>query len=150
AAVDVFPAEPKDNNEKFINQLQGVPNVILTPHVGGSTEEAQAAIGSEVTYSLLSYMQLGKTYGAVQFPSMEVPQIRQGVSRLINIHRNVPGVLGEVNSIVSQHGVNIQAQYLATNNHVGYLVMDLEDPKLSNTVAIKIGALKTSLKTRLI
>lgn len=150
AAVDVFPTEPKDNNEKFINQLQGLPNVILTPHVGGSTEEAQAAIGSEVTYSLLSYMQLGKTYGAVQFPSMEVPQIRQGVSRLINIHRNVPGVLGEVNSIVSQHGVNIQAQYLATNNHVGYLVMDLEDPKMSNTVATKIGALKTSLKTRLI
>ncbi len=150
AAVDVFPTEPKDNNEKFINLLQGIPNVILTPHIGGSTEEAQAAIGSEVTYSLLTFMQQGKTYGAVQFPSMEVPQIRPGVSRLINAHKNVPGVLGEVNSIVSQFGVNIQAQYLATNSQVGYLVMDLEDPKMSSTVAQKIGGLKTSLKTRLI
>jgi D-3-phosphoglycerate dehydrogenase / 2-oxoglutarate reductase len=150
AAVDVFPQEPKDNNERFLSQLQGLPNVILTPHIGGSTEEAQAAIGSEVTYSLLSFMQQGKTYGAVQFPSMEVPMLRPGVSRLINAHKNVPGVLGEVNSIVSKFGVNIQAQYLATNNQVGYLVMDLEDPKLSVTVAQKIGELKTSLKTRLI
>jgi D-3-phosphoglycerate dehydrogenase len=150
AAVDVFPQEPKDNNERFFSQLQGLPNVILTPHIGGSTEEAQAAIGSEVTYSLLSFMQQGKTYGAVQFPSMEVPLLRSGVSRLVNVHKNVPGVLGEVNSIVSKFGVNIQAQYLATNSQVGYLVMDLEDPKLSVTVAQKIGELKTSLKTRLI
>jgi D-3-phosphoglycerate dehydrogenase / 2-oxoglutarate reductase len=150
AALDVFPSEPKDNNEKFLSPLQGLSNVILTPHVGGSTEEAQAAIGAEVTYSLLSYMQQGKTYGAVQFPAMDVPLLRPGVSRLINVHRNVPGVLGEVNSIVSQFGVNIQAQYLATNSQVGYLVMDLEDTQQSGTVATKIGALKTSLKTRLL
>ncbi len=150
AAVDVFPSEPKDNNEKFLSPLQGLSNVILTPHVGGSTEEAQAAIGSEVTYSLLSFMQQGKTYGAVQFPTMDVPLLRLGVSRLTNAHRNVPGVLGEINSIVSQFGVNIQAQYLATNSQVGYLVMDLEDTKKSGSVADKIGSLKTSLKTRLI
>ncbi len=149
-AVDVFPAEPKDNHEKFISMLQGVPNVILTPHIGGSTEEAQAAIGSEVTNSLLDFLLQGKTYGAVQFPSMEVPRLRPGVSRLVNVHKNVPGVLGEVNSIVSQHGVNIQAQYLSTNSQIGYLVMDLEDTKISIQVADKIGSLKTSLKTRLI
>ncbi len=148
-AVDVFPQEPKDNNEKFVTALQGMPNVILTPHVGGSTEEAQAAIGSEVTNSLLGYMQEGKSYGSVQFPSIDVPTLKTNVTRLLNVHKNVPGVLGEINSIVSHFGVNIQAQYLATNTDIGYLVMDLEAQK-TNQVSDKISELKTSLKTRLI
>jgi len=149
-AVDVFPKEPKDNNEKFVNALQGLPNVILTPHIGGSTEEAQAAIGAEVTASLLGYMTEGKSYGAVQFPSIDVPALKPTVTRLLNVHKNVPGVLGEVNSIVSKFGVNIQAQYLATNSDIGYLVMDLEVPKGADKVSEAISQLKTSLKTRLI
>jgi len=150
AAVDVFPQEPKDNNEKFASELQGIPNVILTPHIGGSTEEAQVNIGSEVTASLLGYMREGKSYGSVQFPSIDVPMLKPSVSRLTNVHKNVPGVLGEINSIVSQFGVNIQAQYLATNTDIGYLVMDLESPDKANKVAEKIAAAKTSLRTRLL
>lgn len=149
-AVDVFPKEPKDNNEKFVTALQGIPNVILTPHIGGSTEEAQAAIGAEVTASLLGYMTDGKSYGAVQFPTIDVPVLKPTVTRLLNVHKNVPGVLGEINSIVSHFGVNIQAQYLATNSDIGYLVMDLELPGGANEVAEKITGLKTSLRTRLI
>lgn len=150
AAVDVFPEEPKDNLQKFSSPLQGVPNVILTPHIGGSTEEAQVNIGHEVTNSLLAYMQQGKSFGAVQFPIIDVPTLRPQVRRLINVHKNVPGVLGEVNSSVSELGVNIQAQYLATHSHVGYLVVDLESPTMAEKVCQKVAQLKTSLRTRLI
>ena len=150
AAIDVFPEEPKDNLQKFKSPLQGVPNVILTPHIGGSTEEAQVNIGHEVTNSLLQYMEEGKSFGAVQFPTIDVPMLKPKVRRLINVHRNVPGVLGEVNSIVSELGVNIQAQYLATHAEVGYLVVDLESPKTAEKVAQQVAALKTSLRTRLI
>lgn len=151
AAIDVYPKEPKDNLEKFASPLQGLPNVILTPHIGGSTEEAQEAIGHEVTNSLLGYMLEGKSYGAVQFPTIDVPPLKKGISRLLNVHRNVPGVLGEVNSIVSKYGVNIQAQYLATNNLIGYLVMDLESPTdMAHSVQTAVAQLKTSLKNRLL
>lgn len=150
AALDVFPSEPKDNNEKFVSPLQGISNVILTPHIGGSTEEAQVAIGHEVTNSLLGYLLEGKSYGAVQFPIIDVPPLKPQISRLVNVHRNVPGVLGEINSIVSQQGVNIQAQYLATNSDLGYLVMDLESDQAGSQVAQKIEDLKTSLRTRLL
>jgi D-3-phosphoglycerate dehydrogenase / 2-oxoglutarate reductase len=151
AALDVFPVEPKDNTEKFVSPLQGLGNVILTPHVGGSTEEAQEAIGHEVTNSLLGYMSEGKSYGAVQFPVIDVPPLKRGITRLLNVHRNVPGVLGEVNSIVSKYGVNIQAQYLATNNAIGYLVMDLETTAaLADSVLGAVAGLKTSLRNRLV
>lgn len=151
AAIDVFPQEPKDNNEKFSSPLQGIPNVILTPHIGGSTEEAQVAIGHEVTNSLIGYMNEGKSYGAVQFPTIDVPLLKKGVCRLLNVHKNVPGVLGEVNSIVSELGVNIQAQYLATTSQIGYLVMDLESPAgKAKQVKDAVANLKTSLKTRLV
>lgn len=147
AAIDVYPQEPKNNNEKFISDLQGLSNVILTPHIGGSTEEAQEAIGIEVTHSLLGYTEQGKSYGAVGFPSIEVPEKRSEVIRVTNVHRNVPGVLGEINSIVSKAGANIRAQYLSTNEHVGYLVMDIESPQHAKNVAQDIEKLKTSIKT---
>lgn len=151
AALDVYPQEPKDNLEKFVSPLQGLSNVILTPHIGGSTEEAQEAIGHEVTNSLLGYMNEGKSYGAVQFPVIDVPPLKKGISRLLNVHRNVPGVLGEVNSIVSKYGVNIQAQYLSTNNLIGYLVMDLESaPELAASVEVAVSELKNTLKNRLV
>lgn len=150
AAVDVFPEEPKDNLQKFSSPLQGLSNVILTPHIGGSTEEAQVNIGHEVTNSLLSFLEQGKSFGAVQFPIIDVPQLKPQVRRLVNVHKNVPGVLGEVNSIVSNMGLNIQAQYLATLSQVGYLVMDLESPTAAEKVCAQVAGLKTSLKTRLI
>lgn len=147
AAIDVFPEEPKNNDEKFVSALQEIPNVILTPHIGGSTEEAQEAIGMEVSHSLSGYLLQGKSYGAVGFPSMEIPEKRADMIRITNVHKNVPGVLGEINSIVSRVGANIRAQYLSTNEHIGYLVMDLESIKSNLDVASDIAKLKTSIKT---
>ncbi len=147
AAIDVFPTEPKTNDEKFVSPLQGLSNVILTPHIGGSTEEAQEAIGYEVSHSLLGYLNHGKSAGAVGFPAMEIPEKLPEGSRVTNVHRNVPGVLGEINSIVSRAGANIRAQYLSTNKHIGYLIMDLEAVKGASDVAKEIAQLKTSIKT---
>lgn len=147
AAIDVYPSEPKTNDEKFISALQGMGNVILTPHIGGSTEEAQEAIGYEVSHSLSGYLKHGKSYGAVGFPGVEIPEKLPEVSRVTNVHRNTPGVLGEINSIVSRAGANIRAQYLSTNKHIGYLVMDLEAVKGAADVAKNIAELKTSIKT---
>ncbi len=147
AAVDVFPVEPSSNNEKFVSELQGLKNVILTPHIGGSTEEAQEAIGIEVAQSFLGFLKNGSTRGAVNFPNVDLPILHDNSQRMINVHQNVPGVLGEINSIVSKFGVNITAQGLSTDSNVGYLVMDMEGraEEVSNLVA----GLKTSIKTRL-
>lgn len=147
AAIDVFPQEPKNNEEKFLSPLQEMPNVILTPHIGGSTEEAQEAIGAEVSQSLLGYLLQGKSYGAVAFPSVEVPEKRADVVRIMNVHKNVPGVLGDINSLVSRSGANIRAQYLSTNESIGYLVMDLESIRSDVDLAADIRGLKTSIKT---
>lgn len=145
AAIDVFPEEPMSNDEPFESALQGLNNVILTPHIGGSTEEAQEAIGGEVSQSLLRFLTRGSTLGAVNFPQVDVPPA-EGAQRIINVHRNVPGVLSEVNSIISRAGANIKAQYLSTDSHIGYLVLDMEraDHKM---VMAQIAALPTSIKT---
>ncbi len=148
AAVDVFPEEPESNDQKFKSELQGVPNVILTPHIGGSTEEAQEAIGQEVSYSLIRFIRQGTTTGAVNFPQVEVPPLVEGV-RLVNVHKNVPGVLGEINGLVSEKGANIKAQYLSTDAHIGYLVMDLEVAQ-ADDLAKRIDALDTTIQTRII
>jgi D-3-phosphoglycerate dehydrogenase len=148
AAVDVFPVEPESNDDVFKSPLQGLNNVLLTPHVGGSTEEAQEAIGQEVTESLLRFVQLGSTLGAVNFPQLDLPPLEKA-QRISNVHRNVPGVLGEINSIVSKAGANIKAQYLSTDSRIGYLVMDLESVEAQSVVR-EIAKLKTSIKTRLI
>jgi D-3-phosphoglycerate dehydrogenase / 2-oxoglutarate reductase len=148
AAVDVFPEEPASNKEKFQSVLQGLPNVILTPHIGGSTEEAQEAIAVEVAQSLIGFLKTGSTRGAVNFPNVDLP-VAQGAHRMLNVHRNVPGVLSEINGIVSDLGVNIQAQFLSTNPTIGYLVMDMEVGE-ADPVAARVGALKTSIKTRVV
>ncbi len=148
AAVDVFPDEPVSNDEKFKSELQNAKNVILTPHIGGSTEEAQEAIGMEVSASLIMSLKLGSTLGAVNFPQVNVPP-KDGGSRLINVHRNVPGVLGEINGICSKAKANIKAQYLSTDNNIGYLVMDIELAK-PKEVFEKVEKLPTSIKTRLV
>jgi D-3-phosphoglycerate dehydrogenase len=148
AAIDVFPHEPAGNNEKFESELQGLPNVILTPHVGGSTEEAQEAIGREVSHALLQFLQQGASRGAVNFPNVDVPPKTAPV-RLINVHRNVPGVLGDINGIVSKTKGNIRAQYLSTDPEIGYLVMDIENVE-GELLCDQVGKLKTSIKTHFI
>ncbi|HVZ32128.1 MAG TPA: phosphoglycerate dehydrogenase [Polyangiaceae bacterium] len=148
AAIDVFPKEPQSNKERFESPLQGLKNVILTPHVGGSTEEAQAAIGKEVTVTLLKFLNTGSTLPAVNFPRVEPAQLR-GRHRILNIHRNVPGVLSDINRIISESQANVESQVLETNSDVGYLVMDL-DRGVSEEVRARVSALATNIRTRIL
>ncbi len=148
AAIDVFPAEPVANTDGFASPLQGRPNVILTPHVGGSTSEAQAAIGTEVATALVKFTNTGATTGSVNFPEVELPAAPEA-HRILNAHRNVPGVLRDINTIVSNLNANIRAQVLATNADVGYLMMDL-DSDVSEDVRRALTALPTSIKTRIL
>ena len=148
AAVDVYPEEPETNSEGFDSALRGLPNVILTPHIGGSTEEAQEAIGREVSASVIKLINSGATTGAVNFPQIEVP-VTPGTHRILNVHRNVPGVLRDINKIVSDKNANIRAQVLATDPEIGYLVMDL-DHDVSGEVKRDIASLSTSIKTRIL
>lgn len=148
AAVDVYPEEPETNSDGFDTPLRGLPNVILTPHVGGSTSEAQAAIGREVGSSLIKFVNTGATTGAVNFPNVELPPIK-GTHRILNAHRNVPGVLRDINRIVSECDANIRSQVLLTDASVGYLIMDL-DQDVSNEVKNAVAALPTSIKTRIL
>lgn len=147
-AIDVFPQEPASNKEKFKSPLQGIPNVILTPHIGGSTEEAQYAIGLEVADSFRKYLSYGATVGSVNFPHVDI-QKGKLVKRILNVHRNEPGVLGEINGIVSEAQANIQAQFLATDESIGYLVMDVET-KHVESLGEEIQKLKRSIKTRVV
>lgn len=148
AAVDVYPEEPESNSDGFVTQLQGLPNVILTPHVGGSTEEAQAAIGKEVAISILRYLRQGTTTGSVNVPQAELPRA-PNAHRLVNMHKNVPGVLRDINRIVSDRNANIRAQLLGTDASIGYLIMDLDNDVVEE-VASDIAALKTSIRTRIL
>jgi D-3-phosphoglycerate dehydrogenase len=124
AAVDVFPTEPKGRGDEFVSELRGLPNVILTPHIGGSTEEAQADIGSFVATKLAVYAQEGATTLSVNLPAVALPQ-PLGTHRVVHIHRNTPGVLAAVNGILAEHGVNIEGQLLATRGEIGYLLTDI-------------------------
>lgn len=148
AAIDVFPQEPINNDDLFSSELQGMQNVILTPHIGGSTEEAQEAIGREVSDSIISFVKRGSTIGAVNFPHVDMPTT-YGAHRLLNVHENTPGVLRDINKIVSDLGANIRAQSLSTDNSIGYLLMDMERSDAESAVS-KISALKTNIKTRVI
>ncbi|HEX5660582.1 MAG TPA: phosphoglycerate dehydrogenase [Polyangiales bacterium] len=148
AAVDVFPEEPESNGDGFVTPLQNLPNVILTPHIGGSTGEAQASIGREVATSLIRFVNTGTTTGAVNFPQIEQEQA-PSTHRILNVHRNVPGVLRDVNRIVSERNANIQAQMLSTDAEIGYLIMDL-DRAVSLDVRDDIAKLDTSIKTRIL
>ena len=148
AAIDVFPEEPETNSDGFKTELRGLANVILTPHIGGSTMEAQEAIGREVATALSKYLDGGSTVGSVNYPPVELPRATR-TTRVLNIHKNVPGVLRDVNRIVSDANANIRAQILATDADVGYLLMDF-DESVSPTVADQIGALPTSIRTRIL
>ncbi|MFO0681660.1 MAG: phosphoglycerate dehydrogenase [Sandaracinus sp.] len=145
AAVDVFPVEPEGNDTPFASELQGLPNVVLTPHIGGSTSEAQVAIGHEVSGSLIKFLQNGTTTGSVSFPQAEMPR-RAGVHRIAHVHKNVPGVLRDVNRIVSEAEANVVGQVLATDPNIGYLLMDLEDNhQASSALVTKMRALDTTI-----
>jgi D-3-phosphoglycerate dehydrogenase len=148
AAVDVYPEEPETNSDGFQSPLRGLPNVILTPHVGGSTMEAQEAIGREVATALLKYIDHGTTVGAVNFPQVELPRT-EGKYRVVNVHKNVPGVLRDINRCVSELDGNVYAQVLSTDPHTGYLVIDL-DNAITAELAKSIASLPTSLRTRAI
>ncbi len=148
AAIDVYPQEPESNSDDFASELRGLPNVLLTPHIGGSTEEAQAAIGREVATSLIKFLKAGTSTGAVNFPQVELPQ-PPSTHRILNAHRNVPGVLRDINRIVSDRSANIRAQVLATDADVGYLIMDVDDD-VSSDIPGEIAALKTNIRTRVL
>ena len=148
AAVDVYPDEPESNSDGFSSALRNLPNVILTPHIGGSTEEAQEAIGREVSAALIKYINSGSTTGSVNFPQIELP-LTPDTHRVLNAHKNVPGVLRDINRLVSDHNANIRAQVLSTDPDIGYLIMDLEQD-VAQDVKRAIAALPTSIKTRIL
>jgi D-3-phosphoglycerate dehydrogenase len=150
AAVDVFPVEPASNKEPFVSPLQGLDNVILTPHIGGSTEEAQERIGAEVAKKLIDYSDVGTTVGAVNFPQVQLPSRALG-TRYIHVHRNVPGMLGRLNNAFSQRGLNITAQHLQTDGEIGYVVIEAEGlPEQSRDTLEEIRALEGTIRARLL
>jgi D-3-phosphoglycerate dehydrogenase len=148
AAIDVYPEEPESNSDGFRSELQGLANVILSPHVGGSTAEAQEAIGREVSLALATFLASGATRGAVNFPQVEVPPAKGG-HRILNVHRNVPGVLRDINRIVSDHDANIESQVLSTDPEIGYLVMDVNQD-IAEELSAALAALPTSIRTRVL
>jgi D-3-phosphoglycerate dehydrogenase len=148
AAIDVYPWEPEKNGDKFTTPLQGLPNVILTPHIGGSTEEAQENIGEDVSNKLFQYLETGMTLGSHTVPPLSLPH-QEGTHRILHIHKNVPGVLSEINGTLSQHNINILAQYLKTNDEIGYVVLDI-DKRLSNQALQLLKEVKQTIKTRLL
>ena len=124
AAIDVYPDEPKSNSEEFISGLRNLPNVILTPHVGGSTEEAQKNIAEFVTGKIIDYINTGDSFASVNFPNIQLPRLHNH-HRLLHIHGNVPGILAQINSILARNNINIEGQYLKTNEHIGYVITDV-------------------------
>ena len=150
AAVDVFPKEPAGNGEKFVSPLQGFDNVIISPHIGGSTEEAQERIGSEVARKLIDYSDIGSTLGAVNFPEVQLPPRPQG-TRYMHVHRNVPGMLSKLNDIFSKRGMNIASEYLQTDGDVGYVVIEADGSHENCEQALEeIRALEGTIRARII
>lgn len=148
AAIDVYPQEPKSNAEEFISPLRQVDNCIITPHVGGSTMEAQENIGVEVAEKLIKYSDNGSSFASVNFPEVTLPA-HPGKHRLLHIHKNVPGVLSEINSVFSETGINISSQYLQTNEHVGYVVMDI-DVQSSEMALEKLNQVTGTIRCRIL
>jgi D-3-phosphoglycerate dehydrogenase / 2-oxoglutarate reductase len=148
AGVDVYPLEPEKNGDKFTTPLQHLPNVLLTPHIGGSTEEAQANIGDDVSNKLFQYLEMGISTGSHTIPELSLPQ-HPDTHRILHIHYNVPGVLSDINTRLSSHHINILAQYLKTNDDIGYVVLDV-DKKLSAQAIGLLKEVKNTIKTRLL
>jgi D-3-phosphoglycerate dehydrogenase / 2-oxoglutarate reductase len=150
AAIDVFPIEPSSNAERFVSPLQGLKNVILTPHIGGSTEEAQERIGGEVARKLIDYSDSGATMGAVNFPQVQLPARPTG-TRFIQVQRNLPGMLGRLNEVLARNAVNIAAQYYETHNDIGYVVLDADASAADGQrVLAEIRSLEGTIRARLL
>jgi D-3-phosphoglycerate dehydrogenase len=151
AAIDVYPAEPKTASDEFVSPLRAFDNVILTPHVGGSTEEAQQNIGIEVAGKLIKYSNNGSTLSAVNFPEVSLPE-HPGKHRLLHIHRNQPGVLSQINAIFSERKINIAGEYLQTNARIGYVVIDVEADDRGATLEAKrrLDEVPGTIRTRIL
>ncbi|HQD08497.1 MAG TPA: phosphoglycerate dehydrogenase [Flavihumibacter sp.] len=148
AAIDTFPWEPEKNGDHFETPLQNLPNVILTPHIGGSTEEAQQNIGEDVSVKLSQYLEAGNSFGSHSVPPLGLPA-QEGAHRILHIHRNVPGVLSAINTELNKHHINILGQYLKTNDEIGYVVLDV-DKKLSGQAQKLLSGVKETIKARLL
>ena len=148
AAIDVYPWEPEKNGDKFETPLQGLSNVLLTPHIGGSTEEAQQNIGEDVSIKLFQYLERGITNGSHTVPAIGLPPV-ENAHRILHIHHNVPGVLSEINTALSKNNINIVGQYLKTNEQIGYVVLDI-DKKLSKQALAVLKEVKATIKVRML
>ncbi|HZW10583.1 MAG TPA: phosphoglycerate dehydrogenase [Phycisphaerales bacterium] len=161
-AFDVFPVEPRDGGEPFESELRGLPNVILTPHIGGSTVEAQETIARDVASKLIKFVNVGSTTGAVNVPQVELPLQDEGARpgagpggapershRVLHFHQNVPGVLGKINSAMASQGVNVRAQYLRTDETIGYVVLDV-DPSASDAALESLDSIEETIRTRVL
>jgi len=148
AGLDVFPEEPKTNDEPFISELMGLPNVLLSPHIGGSTEEAQFNIADYVPNKMMEYINTGSTYMSVNFPEIQLPELANA-HRLIHCHENVPGILARINQILANHQINIVGQYLKTNAHIGYVITDI-DKEYNKDVIRELRAIDSTIKFRVL
>jgi len=148
AAIDVFPIEPEKNGDIFKTPLQGLPNVLLTPHIGGSTQEAQNNIGVDVSAKLFNYLEKGISTGSYSIPALALPP-QEGAHRILHIHQNVPGVMSQINATLSKNNINILGQYLKTNDKIGYVVLDI-DKSISKNALELLQKVKYSIKVRML
>jgi D-3-phosphoglycerate dehydrogenase len=148
AGFDVFPYEPKNNKEEFVSELRSLKNVILTPHIGGSTAEAQFNIAAFVPDKIISYINTGNTFHSVNFPAIQLPRL-ENAHRLIHVHRNVSGILAQINNVLAKHGVNIMGQYLKTNDLIGYVITDI-DKAYSQDVIKDLKGIENTIKFRVL
>ena len=148
AAIDVFPVEPRSNNDEFQSPLRGIDQCILTPHIGGSTQEAQENIGVEVAEKLTRYSDNGTTTSAVNFPEVALPE-HEGKHRLLHVHQNIPGIMSAINQVFSDSSVNVSGQYLQTMGDTGYVVIDIESD-YSNTLISQLSVIEGTLRTRVL
>ncbi|WP_276372363.1 phosphoglycerate dehydrogenase [Chryseolinea sp. H1M3-3] len=147
-AIDVFPQEPVSNDDEFVSDLRGLPNTILTPHIGGSTSEAQENIGNYVPGKIMDYINTGSTSNSVSFPNITLP-ILENAHRLIHIHNNVPGILAKINQVLAENGINIVGQYLKTNESIGYVITDI-NKQYDKEVIAKLKAIEDTIKFRVL
>ncbi|HSZ71259.1 MAG TPA: NAD(P)-dependent oxidoreductase, partial [Cytophagaceae bacterium] len=148
AALDVFPYEPKNNDEEFKNKVRGLPNVILTPHIGGSTEEAQFNIGNFVPQRIMEYVNSGNTLHSVNFPNIQLPSWDHA-HRLIHFHENMPGIMAKINQIFAKYNINIVGQYLKTNEKTGYVITDI-DTKYNQELIDELKNIPNTIRFRII
>ncbi|MCB0840858.1 MAG: phosphoglycerate dehydrogenase [Bacteroidetes bacterium] len=147
AAVDVYPEEPKSNQEEFVSKLRGIPNVILTPHIGGSTQEAQKNIANYVPGMIIDYINTGNSFNSVNFPNLQLPALKNA-HRLIHVHRNEPGIMAKINQILATSDANIVGQYLKTNEEIGYVITDVN--KYSQAVLDELKSIEGTIRFRIL